>query len=313
MSPEQLQAIQAAWGDTAGLAGQYAGYMQDQLPGLTGAPQFSTSLPTDSFDIGDRFEGLNATIAAANDPVMRALQEQILPGIKSSALDAGAYSGDRAMSVLPTQAIGNAVESMSRNADQLAYQDYQDFENRRLAAFQSDQDRMLAAYGADTQRGLGVADNNNAQLSLLPQYIQSMLHTSGSVGDLLQMSAALGTGNQQQQINDQVARDKYASYAPFMGLDTASQLLSALSGNWGTQTSAGEQTTKNTQSGGMLGELLKAGLGIASAAMGMPGGLAGAGAMAGGMSPSLGLLASDIFQPIPFSNIAGGLQGAVGP
>lgn len=280
MDPAQLQAIQSAWGQTAGLAGDYTQYMQDQLPGLSTPPQFSTQLPTANYNMGDRYAGLEGTINAAQHSTLQQLQQNILPGIQSSSLDAGAYSGDRAMGVLPTQAIGNATESMQRIASELAFQDYQDWENRRLAAYQGDQATQLGSYQADTQRGLGVADANAQQMSLLPAYIQSMLHTSGSVGDLLNMSAALGVQNDQNVINDAVAQDRYASYSPFMGLDQASQLLAQLSGAWGQQDRSGE--SKTTEKTGGLGPALQTAAGVASALMGMPSmGGGGAGALLG--------------------------------
>lgn len=287
MSPDQLAGIQGAWGNTADLAGQYTQYMQDQLPALTAQPQFSTSLPTANYNMGDRYAGLEGTINAAQHSTLQQLMENILPGIKSSALDAGAYSGDRAMGVLPTSAVQNATESMQRIASELAFQDYQDWENRRLAAYQGDQATQLGAYQADTSRQLGLADNNNAQMQLLPQYIQSMLHTSGSVGDLLNMSAALGVQNQQAQIGDALAQDRYASYSPFMGLDQASQLLAQLSGNWGTQDRTG--SSKTTETTGGLGPALQTAAGIASMAMGMPG-MGGGGGMAGLLGAGAGSL-----------------------
>lgn len=318
LNPTDLANIQQAWGNTADLAGEYTGYLQGMLPQLTASPQFSTGLPTGDFDMGNRFEGLDATIQAATHPVMQQLMEQILPGIKSSALDAGAYSGDRAMIVAPQAAIADATDAMGRTAAQLAYQDYQDFENRRLSAWQGDRATQLGAYNADTQRQLGLADNNQSMLSTLPAYIQSMLKTSSSQGDLLNMAAQLGVTNQQQQINDAIARDKYASYSPFMGLDTATQLLTALSGNWGTQTASGK--SKTTESSGGLGSAIQGALGLGTALMGFPGvgaalGLGGAaGAAAGGATGLSSFLgpngAGSLFQPANvFSSLGPLLQG----
>lgn len=281
MTPDQVGAIQGAWGDTAGLAGYYSDWMGEQMAPLTSMWDFQSTLPTEQFNMGSMHD-VNPVIQASLNPVYEQLMYNILPSIQSSSLNAGAYTGDRAMRVLPQDALSEYTDSAGRIAAQIGYENYRDFENRRLAAFTSDQDRLLAGYGAETQRGLGAEQNQMQMMGAINDYVSGILRNSASVGDLLNMSAQLGVTNEQAMINDLLAQDQYASYSPFMGLDQAANLLTQLSGNWGTQTSQGTQ--KTTEKTGGLGEWVKGAIGLGSLAAGAmtgnPALLAG-GAMAG--------------------------------
>jgi hypothetical protein len=307
MSPEQLAQIQGAWTNTAGLAGDYTDWMGNQLPGLTQQYDFQTQLPTASYDMG-QLTDVQPVIQSALNPVLRQLQEQILPGIQNSSLDAGAYSGDRAMSVLPTTALQNYSREASDIATQIAYQNYQDYEARRLQAWEGDQNRLLAGYGAETQRGLGEEASNVSQMGAINDYISGILRNSASQGDLLNMAAQLGVTNQQAQINDLLAQDQYASYSPFMGLDQASALLAQLSGNYGTQTTEGK--SKTTEKTGGLGEWVKGAIGLGSMVAGIPGigGALGLGGAAAGASGSVSPLAAAASAPM-----ASSIFGGIGP
>jgi hypothetical protein len=282
MDPGSLGAIQGAWGDTANQANYYSNWMGEQMGPLTSMWDFQSELPTGSFNMGSMHD-VNPVINAALHPVYEQLTQQILPGIQSSSLDSGAYTGDRAMSVLPQSALSDYSDSATRTAAGIGYENYRDFENRRLAAWSGDQDRMLGGYNAETARGLGAEQNQMGMMSSINDYVSGILRNSASVGDLLNMSAQLGVTNEQAMINDILAQDQYASYSPFMGLDQASNLLAQLSGNYGTQTSSG--TAKTTEKTGGLGEWVKGAIGLASvAAAPFTGGasLAGLGAAGGG-------------------------------
>jgi hypothetical protein len=269
--------------------------MGNQLPELSATYDFTTQLPTAQFDMG-QLQDVDPVIQAALNPVYRQLTEQILPGISSSSLDAGAYTGDRAMSVLP----GSAIQDYSREAADIAtgigYQNYRDFENRRLQAFASDQDRMLAGYNAETGRGLGVQGANATTMGAINDYVSGILRNSASQGDLLNLAAQLGVTNQQASINDLLQQDQYASYSPFMGLDQASALLAQLSGNYGTQDTVGK--SKTTEKTGGIGEIAKGVIGIGSMLAGIPGigGALGLGGALGGAATGAAS-ASSIFAP----------------
>lgn len=262
MTPEQQAGIQGAWGETADLAGYYTDWMGEQLPTLTAPWDWSTDLGgLQAYDVGSLYD-VQPVINASLTPVYRQLTEQVLPGISSSALDAGAYTSDRAMGVLPMQAITAYSREAADIATQIGYQNYLDYENRRLAAWQAWQDDILGAYSAESERGLGQQSINQGNLGAINDYVSGILRNSASVGDLLNMSAGLGVANEQASINDALARDKYASYSPFLGLDQATQLLMNLSGGYGTETLDGTSRTVNKTTGPM--EAIKAGIGIAS-------------------------------------------------
>jgi len=275
MRPEEEAAIRSAWEGTAANAGSMAQNLQNTvMPQLMQQYGFQTQVPTGSYNMGDMY-GMNAAIEAAIQPVQQQLMESILPGISSSALSSGAYSSDRAMGVLPQQAVRDSTDSMQRIAATLGYQNYQDYENRRLQAYQGDQATALGAYNAETSRGLGTEQNAISRAGAASGLTNDILRTQASQGDLLQMAANLGVANRQGGIQDALARDQYAAYSPFMGLDQATQLLQGLSGNWGTQTGQSNSTTTQTQQQALGPQLLQAAMGIGSMAMGMPGGLGG--------------------------------------
>lgn len=286
-----------AYTGAAGTAGNLAGFAQGQLPSLTAAPSFGTSvLPTASFQAGNGGD-LDAAIRASIDPVFHALTTQILPGIKSDALASGAYSGDRATAILPQMALHDATGQAENIAAQLGYQGYQANEDRRLQAFEGDQNRFQGNYGLETARGLGTGNLMTDRMAQLPGLIDTIMRMSAGQGDLLSTASGMETAGRQAGINDSLARDAYATSRPFQGLDIASQLLAELSGHYGTTTQNGTQTTVQQTGGlgsiaqGILGAAALAsnfipGMGpVASGALGALGkGVGGAAPAAGGMS-----------------------------
>jgi hypothetical protein len=273
MDPTAVQNIMNAWGQTGQNAGNLAGWMQNQLPQLTANQNFSTQLPDTSYSLAPKQE-LDNVIRASIAPVQRQLMEQILPSLNSSALDAGAYSGDRAMKVLPGQALQQFGDTAGNIAANLGYEDYNNYENRRLQAYGMQTQAGQQNYSLDTARQQEQAQSHNQQTSIL--------HNQASQGDLLQMAAQLEQQQRQSAIANATGMDQYASQSPFMGLDTASQLLATLSGRYGTDTMQGHSTSVQTQSQPLGMQLLQGALGIGSLAMGMPGGAGGIGALLGG-------------------------------
>jgi hypothetical protein len=239
MTPEQLAGITAAWGNTAANAGNLGQVLQGQIPNLThSSMNFTTQLPDTSYQLADR-QQLDSVINAAIHPVQQQLMEQILPGITNSALAAGAYSNDRATGVMPQTAIRDFGDSAQRIAAQLGYEDYNNYENRRLQAYGMQTQNAQQNYALDSARQGQISGDELQRLQLLPEYVNQTLHTQASQGDLLRMAAELDTANRQAGIQNQVGMDQYASTAPFMGLDAASQILARLSGNYGNPAHAG--------------------------------------------------------------------------
>ena len=203
--------------------------------------------------------GMEGAVMAATNPVYRQLTEQLLPSLQSSAMDAGAYGGSRALATLPQMALHDFSTEAGNIAAQLNYQDYGDTANR-----------LLQAYGLSTNRGLGEADILTQRLGLTPDLLDSIMRMGGGAAELQAQAAGYDTMNQQAAIDNALQKYQYSVNQPFMGYDVATQLISQLAGNYGTTTSQGTQT-QTQKTGGIapiLGGLLGAGMGIASLPMG---------------------------------------------
>lgn len=266
--PAELAAIQAAYNATAQTAGGMQSFLQGQLPNLTATPTFGTTLPTAAWQAPDE-QDLTGVINAAIHPVFQKLTQEILPGLRSSALDSGAYSGDRAMSVVPGQAIDASNEAAQRVAAEIGYEDYNNRTNRDLAAFNALQDRLLGGYRAESDRVLGTGDLMTDRMAQLPTMIDTIMRMSGAQGDLALMASNLGLSDEQAMIDNALARDQYNIQQPFMGLDIATDLLAKLSGGYGTTT--GTRTGTQTTSTGGLGSVVQGLAGLAMGAAGFPG------------------------------------------
>lgn len=368
---------------------------------------------------------LQAAIEAGIAPVMRQLMEQVLPSIRSSAIDAGAYTGDRAMQILPQQAMAEAATRGSEVGAGLSYEGFQRAQDRDLSAWQAlesfrgqdaNQDNsfnsniyntltnalmqqfgiesdarmtgyqtqqgallqnagmandfntnrnsllttaMRDLYGIDVNAALTNAgmvnqfnsnQNNtltnaltnmygidrtaandtaamqntynynnraldtNAGLDLFGRQSDNAIRTAADSSDyqtaaadviarafgmqtdmygsglaleaggqdMLAQALGLQQGADQAAIDEALARYQYNLQAPFQGLDMAVPLLAALSGNYGTQTSQGQQTQVERTGG--LGSVVQgiAGLAGMAASLGAFGPLGAAGTAAGG-------------------------------
>jgi hypothetical protein len=236
MDPGRVAAQTAAYDTAAGTAGDMGTFARQALEKMFA--------PVDSGKL------LQDAITASIHPVFQQLTEQTLPGITNSALQSGAYTNDRALGVLPTEAIANATESAQRIGAELGWEGFQAEQNRNL--------------------------ERTAQLPALTNLVAQM---ASARGDLLGMGTTLDQQLRQETINNERARHDYNIGAPYESISPAAQLLAMLSGNYGTQTSNGTQTTVQKTSG--LGPILQGALGLASAAgslgaFGPLGGVAGA-------------------------------------
>lgn len=173
-------------------------------PALPTAPTMVSWNPT-GWSEGNGEARLKAAIDAGIAPVFRQLTEQILPGIRSSAIEAGAYSGDRAMSVLPTTAIAEASGRASEVAAGLANEGYQSEQNRSLQAWQALQSFLGQKQAQENQFGLGLFDaqtraalqsygiNVDAMMQGYQTQQEALLRNAGMANDY-----NLGTGTQTQ-------------------------------------------------------------------------------------------------------------------
>lgn len=219
---------------------------------------------TGRYDVGGAYD-LTPAIEAATRPIFRQLTEQALPGLRSSAIESGAYSGNRSMDIAPAQLIAGALRDAQDTAATIGLEDYSQREARRLQGYQTDEANALEAARFNNTFSL-----NRAQL--LPDLIDQGMKLRTSAGDLYGAANDLGTAAEQAGINDSMARYEYDLQYPFRGLDIASALLSQLSGNYGTTSSTGTQTT--TQKTGGVGSVVSGLAGLASLAgsFAMPGG-----------------------------------------
>lgn len=269
--PLYQQAAQGAQG-AAALAGQ----------GAQQAANFQTPLGFDQWQ-GQKYDTMPA-IQAATAPLMRQLGQQILPSLQSDALMSGAYGNNRNMSLMPQMAIRDSMRGMQEIAAGIDYGEHARLQNERLQG-----------YGAATQRGLGAAQlQQNGQLqalNLLPGLLDTQMRMQTGAADILSQSGSMQQQWDQSAIDNQLARFNYNLNYPFQGLDTATNLLAALSGNYGTQTTVGTNTQKQTQSSGGLAPILGGMIGLGSMVAGFPGvgGLfKGMGGGAGGAGPLSG-------------------------
>lgn len=282
------------------------------LQGADQAGQAASALTSGGPNYGawntPRFD-TTAAAMAASQPIFRQLQQQVLPGLQSSALASGAYGGGRAMELLPGMAIRDAVRGAQEIGTNMAFAEHQ-------GAMQD----QLAGYQALTQRGLGTEGLRQQALLGLPSLLDARMRMATGAGDILSQSGSMQQAWDQSAINNQLARFQYNQDYPFQGLDRAAQLLSGLASGYGTQTMHG--TTKTTESSGGLAPWLGGAIGLASTLAGMPGigsalGLGGAagGAAAGAMSsPALasiftspGMFAPmQSFNPLQFAYRPGG-------
>lgn len=233
------------------------------------------SVTTGSYNAGAAYD-IAPAIQAATAPILRQLTEQTLPGLRSSAIESGAYSGDRAMSVVPEAVIGQAMRDAQDTAATIGLQDYSQREARRLAGYQTDQANSLEAQQFNNTMRQQI-------VSMLPDLINNQMLLRSSVGDLNSAALGLDTQAQQAQIDNALAANDNAIKAPFRGLDIASALLAQLSGNYGTTSSNGTQTSVQSSSG--LGNVVQGLAGLAGMVGAFP--VAGGGTVGGNFLGSL--------------------------
>jgi hypothetical protein len=231
-------------------------------------------------------EGMVGAVNAAIDPVYKQLTQQILPSMRSSGIESGAYGGSRAMTTLPQLALQDYDKNAANIAATMTYQDYVDSANR-----------MLTAYSADTQRGLGTANVLTDRLGLTPDMLDSIMRLSGGAAELQAQGAGLDTLNQQAIIDNLLQQYQYKVQQPFKGYDIATDLISRLANGYGTTTSQGS-STQTQKTGGLapiLGGVLGAGMGLLSMPMGGGASLGGSlvSSLFGNKSGGAGLALSD--------------------
>jgi hypothetical protein len=210
--------------------------------------------------------GMDAAIRAAIDPAYKILTEQALPGIQSAGIESGAYGGSRAMLTLPQLALRDFSDTAGNIAAEYTYKDFEDTANR-----------MLEAYGLSTTRGLGEANVLTDRLGLTPDLLDAIMRMSGGAAELTGQAANIDTANREAVIQNELQKYQYQMTQPFMGYDVATDLITRLAGNYGTQTQQGTSTTVS-KTGGLapiIGAALGGAMSLASLPMGGGGSLGG--------------------------------------
>lgn len=216
--------------------------------------------------------GMDAAVRAAINPVYQNLTQNILPSLQSAGIESGAYGGSRALTTMPEMALRDFDTQAGNIAAQMSYQDYVDAANR-----------AITGYGAATSRGLGEADTLTQRLGLTPNLLDAIMRMSGGSAELQAQGAAADTANRQATIDNALQKYQYAVQQPFMGYDVATDLISRLSGSYGTTTQQG--TSTQTQSTGGLAPIIGGALGLAAMAGGFP--TAGGGSVGGSLVSQL--------------------------
>lgn len=255
------RAIPGAYGGTANfLRGMVDPTYGVAFGSLNNMPSFSMEGPQPRTFASYDASAIQPVINAAIEPARRSLMENVLPSLRSSGIDSGAYGSTRASTTLPQLAIRDFSTEANRIGQGIAYQDFSDLENRRLQA-----------YGLDTERGLGTANVMSQRLSMFPDLIDTVLRMQTGATDADAAAAAYDRQLRQNEIDNTLSQFDYNIRYPFQGLDVAAALLGNLAQPWGTRTTTGS----STQSSGGLGQFVQGAMGLGMMAMGMPGGAGG--------------------------------------
>lgn len=194
-------------GLTGGAAGAAGGALSKML---SGAPDYS---------------GLQGSIDAANAPIMRQFEQDILPGLNNRATFLGNPTGGikTLNRVLPE--IG---ERMSQNASVLTEAE----RNRALTAQQTG----LGMYG-DFLQGQGAQQLQG--LSMFPSIMQAGMMPGSLAGQF----ADWGAGFEQKAIDDQRSQFDYYQNLPWQNLQNYNSIVQGFGGLGGTQTGREKQHT----------------------------------------------------------------------
>lgn len=215
---------------------------------------------------------LTSAISAASQPVIRNLMQSVLPSLKSSALDAGAYSGDRATALLPQLALDDASRNLNEITAKYVYDNSQANADRGLTAWQTENNFNM-------NNAQMLADQNLNYLGMMPSLANGAMQMQTSAGDLLSQAAMLDQQQRQQQIDNALQQHQYQVMQPYEGLDIAASLLNQVGQGYGTTTQSGKQTQTQSTSG--LGPILQGALGLAGGALSFP--LSGGTTLAGSL------------------------------
>ena len=184
-----------------------------------------------AFNAGDN-AALNEAINANVAPVMQNFTESIVPRLKSSAIDAGAYGGSKSQDLMARTA-RDTQQNIGNIAARLTYQDFinkRNLEQQDLAQRRALASSLFSAENAAAGAGTNLF-NAGYQQELAPA------DTISNVGDRTRNFT-------QQDINDKLGYWNDLINSPFAGLDQYSSLINGtagVAGKTGTSTTMGFQ------------------------------------------------------------------------
>lgn len=271
------------------LAGQVSPLAGQNIGQAFGGPLSQAS----GFDTGGAFNralsgqpdyaGLQGSINAANAPILRQFNEEILPGLNQRAAFLGNPTG--------------GIKSVNRILPQLGAQ----MQENALRATEGERQRALAEQTGAAQFLTQAGQQNRAQAlglgglaqGLTGQVAANQLQGAGQFGDLAQAGmvpgdlsgrfADFGRQFQQAALDDQMARFNYYQNLPNQSLQQYSGIVNGFAGLGGVQTGIGTQPGGNRLAGAAGGALSGAAAGSA-----VPGLGTGLGALIGGLGGYFG-------------------------
>jgi hypothetical protein len=210
---------------------------QQTLPGMLGETNQAFSRGLNASDVTNN-PMLNKAVSGAIDPVVEKLMQQVMPGIRGGAIQAGQYGGSR-QGIAEGMAIDAATEDMLNISSQM----------------------MSDAYNTGLQ-------TQTQNMALAPQQLAAQLMPA-------QLTSGVGEarrGMNQANIDADVARWNFEQMQPMNVLDWYSNLVQG--NNWGGTTNmqtrssgGGSSPLAGAAGGAMLGSQIMPGWGTAAGAV----------------------------------------------
>lgn len=206
-----------------------------------------------AFDSGSY--DLSKTINAAIDPVFKQFSERLVPQLKSSAIESGAYGGSK-FNEVGERLARDTQDTAANIAANIGYQDFQNKRNLDQLDLNQRRNTMLTGNQQELAAAGGVGD-------LFSKALGMDLQSS----DIFSNIADRMRGFEQGNIDEALANWQEQRYAPWAGLDEYASLINGVAGNAGK---SGVQTTSGYTAPGSSFLSGLAGAGAIGSMFGMP-------------------------------------------
>lgn len=199
------------------------------------------------FKTSPDYQGVQGAIDAANAPILRNLNENIIPGLNSRATflnnpTGGIKTLNRALPDIGQRMSENAlsITEGERRRALSAGEQYANFDSQNQSNFRS-QALGLGGLGANISQGVG-----SQQLQGL-QNFGSLYNLGQQPGQLQSEFAEFGANAQNKALQDQISRFNYYQNLPDQQLDRYGSLVTRAAGLGGTSSSSSQNPQQNTQ------------------------------------------------------------------